>query len=74
MQVDAMGLLFNSAMALKPRDPATAYALLEMANHLRLVMRGDASLDDWNAAYVGADKDPFDLNALLPVSAAADHT
>jgi hypothetical protein len=69
MKCDAMGLLHNAAMELKRRDPGTAFGLLQMANHLRLVMRGDASLEEWNAAYVGADKEPFDIDKLLPVPA-----
>lgn len=69
MKCDVMGLLLHAAMELQRSDPARAYALLDMGNNLRLVMRGEASLEEWNAAYVGADGEPFDIDKLLPVLA-----
>ncbi len=70
MKTDVMGLLHNAALALKHRgDSGTAFALLEMGNNLRLVMREEASLDEWNECYAGADAEPFDIDAILPVPA-----
>lgn len=66
MKCHAMGLIYQCAMALRRTDPAYAYSLLEMANNLRLVMRGEATLEEWNATYVGADGEPFDIEKLLP--------
>lgn len=66
MKVDVMGLLYQTAMDLKRRDPARAFSLLELGNNLRLLMRGEATLEEWNAAYVGADREPFDIDTLLP--------
>ena len=72
MKCDIMGLLYQCAMALRRTDPAYAYSLLEMGNNLRLIMRGDATLDEWNATYVGADGEPFDIDTLLPVPVHTD--
>jgi hypothetical protein len=69
MKVNIMGLLTGAAMELRHSDGARAYTLLEMANNLRLLMRGEATLDEWNAVYVGADGDPLDIDKLLPVPA-----
>jgi hypothetical protein len=54
MKCDAMGCS-NAAMSLKKCDPSTAFALPEGFTHLRMLMRGEATLAEWNAAYVGAD-------------------
>ena len=67
MQSDAMGLLLNTAILLRRTDPARAFALLEMSNNLRLVMRGEASIEDWNRAYTWADRPPVDIDQILPV-------
>lgn len=67
MKVDAMGLLLNAALSLKNRDDATAFALLELSNNLRLLMRGEAPLTEWNETYVGAAAAPVDIDAVLPV-------
>ena len=69
MKCDVMGLIYNIAMEISRSDPARAYSLLEMGNNLRLVMRGEATLEEWNATYVGADREPFDIEKLLPVPA-----
>lgn len=61
-----MGLLRGAAMEMKFSDPARASQLLELGNNLRLVMRGEATLDEWKAVYVGADGEPFDIDKLLP--------
>jgi hypothetical protein len=68
MKYDAMGLLYEAAMALKKiHDDATAFAVLEMANNLRLLMCGEGTIEDWNRIYVGADAPPFDIEKLVPV-------
>lgn len=68
MRVNIMGLLRGAAMELRASgDGGRAYALLEMGNNLRLVMRGEATLEEWNAVYVGAEGEPFDIDKLLPV-------
>lgn len=67
MRVDAMGLLRQAAMALNAQgDGGHAYAVLEMANNLRLLMRGEDSVEEWNKCYAGADRDPLDIDAILP--------
>jgi hypothetical protein len=38
-----------------------------LGNNLRLLMRGEASLDEWKSTYVGADGEAFDIDKLLPV-------
>lgn len=70
LKTNVMGLLYNAAGQVKRRDAGTAYALLELANNLRVLMRGEASLDEWREIYVGQDREPFDLDALLPVEAS----
>lgn len=68
MKYDVMGLLGEAARQISRRDPGRAYALYELANNLRLVLRGKASIDDFKSAYtVGTDSEPFDIEALLPV-------
>ena len=66
MKVDAIGLLTNAAMLLKRKNADRSFALLELANNLRLLMRGEVSLEKWNNHYVGADREPIDTDALLP--------
>lgn len=67
MKYNIMGLLMNAAMQLKRRDGGTAFALLELANNLRLVMREEASIADFRNAYTGENGDPIDIEAVLPV-------
>ena len=68
MKYNVMGLLFQAAViAKKSGDGGLAYGLYEMANNLRLLMRGEATLAEWNNLYVGADREPFDIERLLPV-------
>jgi hypothetical protein len=69
MKVNVMGLLRGAAMEMKFSDPARAFTLLELGNNLRLVMRGEATFEEWQAVYVGADGEPFDIDKLLPVPA-----
>jgi hypothetical protein len=69
MKVNVMGLLRGAAMELKFSDPARAFTLLEFGNNLRMVMRGEATLEEWQAVYVGADSEPFDIDKLLPTPA-----
>ena len=63
-----MGLLKTAAMTLKYQEPGVTYLLLQMGNHLRSLMRGDEPLEEWNRVYVGQDREPFDIEALLPSS------
>lgn len=67
MKSDAMGLLARAASSVKRSDAGTAYAIYELANNLRLLMRGEATLTEWNNCYVGADREPFDIEKLLPI-------
>lgn len=67
MKYDACGLLLNAALRLKGRDAGTGYALAELAKNLRLVVRGEASLDDFRKAYV-VSEEPIDPDALFPVT------
>lgn len=69
MKYDVLGLLQNAAMQLKHRDGGTAYALLELANNLRTLMREEASIGDFLGAYTGHEGEPIDIDRLLPVSA-----
>lgn len=66
MKYNIMGLLQNAAMQLSRRDGGTAFALLELANNLRLVMREEESIADFKGAYCGEDGDPIDIDAVLP--------
>ena len=66
MKVNVMGLLSGAALELRHTAPGRAYALLEMANNLRLVLRGEATLDEFAAVYVGADGEALDIDQLLP--------
>ena len=52
MKCDATGLLLNAARTLRRRDGGTAYALAELAENLRKVVAGEATLDEFRAAYV----------------------
>jgi hypothetical protein len=67
MKSDAMGLLARAASTMKRSDPGTAYAIYELANNLRLLMRGEATLAEWNNCYVGADREPLDIEKLCPI-------
>lgn len=66
MKIDAMGLLHNAALSLKRRDGATAFALLELSNNLRLLMREEVTLREWNEVYVGAEAAPVNIDEVLP--------
>jgi hypothetical protein len=70
MRYDAINLIAMGAAALnREGDGGAAYALYELANNLRSVMRDEASIADWNLIYVGADCEPLDIDKLLPVEA-----
>lgn len=66
MKYDAIGLVCKGADALKRKDPGTAYALYELAENLRRLMKGEASIDAWNKCYAGGDSAPIDANKLVP--------
>jgi len=66
VKYNILGMLHNAAMQIKRRDGGTAFALLELANNLRLVMRRDASIEDFMGAYCGEDGAPIDIDAVLP--------
>lgn len=65
MKVNVMGLLHGAAMEMRYSDPARAYLLLEFGNNLRLLMRGEETLEQWKGVYVGADREAFDIDALM---------
>lgn len=67
MKYDAMGLLRQAADGLRRRDLGLAYAVLELANNLRLVMRDEATVAEFRECYVGFDSEPIDIDAVLPV-------
>lgn len=66
MKTDVIGLITGAAMNLKRKHGGEAYALLEVANNLRLLMRGEATIYEWNDCYVGADREPLDIDTMLP--------
>lgn len=67
MKYDLMGLLRSAAMDVNRRDGGTAYALLELANNLRMVMRKEATIDELLGAYTGHEAEAFDIEKLLPI-------
>jgi len=67
MKVNFMGMIAAAGRALRPTDPACGYVLCEFANNLRLVLRDEATLEEFKAAYVGQDGEPLDLDKLFPV-------
>jgi len=72
VKINAINMMRRAAIELRRSNPMLAYGLLEMANNLRLVMRGDETIEDWNRVYVGADREPIDIDAILP-PVAVDH-
>ena len=66
MKINIMGLLHNIAMDMPRQNNGYAFALLELANNLRLVMRHEATLEQFGECYVGTDRAPFDIDKLLP--------
>lgn len=66
MKVNVIGLLSQASRGLRNTDGGRAYVLLELANHLRLLMRGEISLEEFNRTYVGADRAPIDIEAEFP--------
>ena len=71
MKYDVMGLLLAASNTLHKRDGGTAYALAELANNLRLLMRGEATMEEFQRSYVGHDREPLDLEKLFPAPADA---
>jgi hypothetical protein len=67
MKIDVINMLRQAARTVRHSgDGGRAYVMLEFANHLRLLMRGEVSLEEWNRVYVGADRAPIDIDAELP--------
>ena len=69
MKIDVINMLHSAAIQARNMGGAHSYALLELANNLRLLMRGDESLEDWNKVYVGQDRAPIDIETMLPEDA-----
>lgn len=72
MKYNLMGLLRYASNSLRAREGGTAYALAELANNLRLLMRGECTMEDFKRCYVGEDGEPLDLDKLFPAPADAD--
>ena len=68
MKVNFMGMISEAGRQLRYTDSLRAYVLCEFANNLRLVLRGEETLEDFKAVYVGQDGEPLDLDKLFPVS------
>jgi hypothetical protein len=66
VKYDIMGLLRGSAIEIKESDGARAYALLELANNLRLLMRGEDDMNEFKRCYTGHEGNPIDIDALMP--------
>jgi hypothetical protein len=69
MKINAINLLGQAAGSLKRDDPMRAFSLYELANNLAGLMRGDHTLEEFKAVYVGQDREPFDIDKLMPVQA-----
>jgi hypothetical protein len=67
MKSDAINLLRVAAERFSREEAHYAFAVYTLANNLRLLMRSEATIEDWNKIYVGADRAPFDIDALLPI-------
>lgn len=67
MKIDCINMLGLAANQSDRKRGDYAFSLYELANHLRLLMRGECTLEEWNELYVGADREPFDIDELLPV-------
>ena len=66
VKCNVMGLIYGAAHSLKRKDRGRAYALAEFANNLRLVMRGEKTMEEFCKVYVGQDGAPLDLDAMFP--------
>ena len=66
MKINFMGMIREAGRQLGYTDGMRAYALCEFANNLRLVLRGEETLEDFKAVYVGEDGEPIDLDKLFP--------
>jgi hypothetical protein len=67
MKIDAMNMLKQSARTLRHSgDGGRAYLMLVFANHLRQVVRGEVTIEEFNRVYVGFDRDPIDIDVECP--------
>jgi hypothetical protein len=67
MKYDVISIMHRGAEALAARkDGGTAFALYELANNLRLMMRYEVTIEQWNEHYVGQDRDAVDIDKVLP--------
>jgi len=64
-------LRLAAAHAVRNNDTLLAYSLLEFGNNLRLVLRGEETLDAFRQCYVGFDGDPFDLEKVFDILTVA---
>lgn len=72
MKYNVMGLLRNAALQLTEPDGTSeggyAYALMELANNLRSLMRGEHTIEEFKTAYTGHEGEPLDIDKLLPTT------
>ena len=67
LRTDVIGMLGQTAAVLaREGHGEKAAAIYELANNLRLLMREEATIYEWNQIYTGADRAPFDIDRLLP--------
>ena len=67
LHTDIISLLGKIANTLADDGHAVeAAAIYSLANNLRLLMRHDVTVYEWNQIYTGADRAPFDIDRLLP--------
>lgn len=65
MNPNVTGLLLNAAMAIKDTDQPLAVSLLELANNILQLMRGEATVEEFASGY-DCDEEPLDIDLLLP--------
>ena len=66
LRTDVISLLGKIANTLSDDGhDVEAGAIYSLANNLRLLMREEATIYEWNQIYTGADCDPFDIDKLL---------
>jgi hypothetical protein len=68
MKYDIMGLLRGAALEIKGSDGGRAYALLDLANNLRLLMRGEDDMNEFKRCYTGHEGEAIDIDAVMPES------
>lgn len=61
MKINAINLLGQAAKSLPRDDPMRAFSLYGLANNLAGLIRGEHTLEEFNAVYVGQDREPFNL-------------